>query len=295
MLRHIFENEDDITSDIAVRLKIICGVPLREQELSDAIQNYCTLMAFEVAQGHEVTYDDVYVAINRIAEEHGFLSGVPVPMVGTGDAPDLVMARGVPLSEIFHMNQAHRRHQRETEMQEELTLQRVPVRNSWHQLGDQTVCVIDTDRGPMAWPRFDAGSRLRKLVHGIEVRHHARQKADAELKAMASLRSRISESQFDSYVLSGAFPERSTRSDIWYYFRKGLPTIAVTFHGKYKNSGRVLCTLCLHPMGYYAGTHVGLMVPTDEVIAHLLMMRADERKFWAKSGQWCASDTRSGI
>jgi hypothetical protein len=195
------------------------------------------------------------------------------------------------------MNQAHRRHVQRTEMAEQLSLRdRVTVRNSWRVLGDQTVCVVDTEMGPMAWPEYDAGNRLRKIIHGNEVRHHAHQTAAAEFKALESLRTRISESQFDSYMVSGIFPERSKRSDIWYFFRKGLPTLAVSFHGKqYEGIGKVLAALCLHPMGYYQGTHVGLMTPTDEVIAHLLMMRADERKFWAKSGQWCASDTRSGI
>jgi hypothetical protein len=115
------------------------------------------------------------------------------------------------------------------------------------------------------------------------------------MRALESLRSRIGEPQFDSYVLSGIFSEMSPRSGVYYFFRKGRPTLAVTFHGRNANNGRVLAALCLHPMGYYSGSHVGLMTPTDEVIAHLLLMRADEHKFWAKSGQWSASDTRSGI
>jgi hypothetical protein len=194
------------------------------------------------------------------------------------------------------MGQAYRRHQRETEMAEDLTTRlRQSVRNSWHTLGDKSVCIVDTEQGPMAFPEYDAGNRLRKIIRGNEVRHYAHQTAAAEFKAMESLKTRISESQFDSYVLSGIFPERSKRSDIWYFFRKGYPTLAVSFHGKFEGVGKVLAALCLHPLGYYAGTHVGLMCPTDEVIAHLLMMRADEHKFWAKSGQWSASDTRSGI
>jgi hypothetical protein len=290
------QDPDIILSDARAQLALLCGVSLKEQNLSDALQEYCARMAFDVFQGREVTYDDTYEAINRIAEEHGFLSGVPVPL-GGAEQPDLVMAEGVPLAELFKMNQEHRRRvQRETEMGEELRLNQIPVRNSWHVLGDHTVCVIETEQGPMTMRRWDAGSRLRKLIRGNEVRHHAHQTAAAEMKALASLEKRISPAQFNSYVLSGILPERSKRSDIWYFFRKGYPTLAVSFHGKqYGDQGKVLCALCLHPMGYYSGTHVGLMTPTDEVIAHLLMMRADERKFWAKSGQWNAEDTRSGI
>lgn len=294
---HVLEDEDMIIAERMSRLMIICGVPLKEQELRNAIQDYLDLVVFHMLQGHTVSYDEASEAINQIAADHGFLSGVPIPVVGEEHPPDLVMAPGVPLAEVFHMNQALRRHQQQqTEMADELSLARLHVRNSWHMLGDQTVCVVDTEKGPMAFPDYDAGRRLRKLIRGNEVRHQAHQRAEAEFKALASLKKRISESQFDSYVLSGIFPERSKRSDIWYFFRKGYPTLAVSFHGEsYRNQGKVLAALCLHPMGYYQGTHVGLMTPTDEVIAHLLMMRADEHKFWAKSGQWRAEDTRSGI
>jgi hypothetical protein len=295
-LEAVLDAEDDIVADRMAQLKVICGVTIAEQDLSDDIQNYLTLMAFRTAQGVEVSYEEAHAAINQIAEEHGFLSGVPIPIVRRdgNEAPDLVMAAGVPLAELFHMNQAQRRAER-TELEGNLLRSHLRVRNSWHMLGDQTVAVIETEKGPMALPHYDAGMRLRKLITGHQVRFHAHQRAEAEMKALESLRARISESQFDSYVLSGIFPERSPRSDVWYFFRKGYPTLAVSFHGQHGEDGKVLCALCLHPMGYYQGTHVGLMIPTDEVIAHLLLMRADERKFWAKSGQWRAEDTRSGI
>jgi hypothetical protein len=65
--------------------------------------------------------------------------------------------------------------------------------------------------------------------------------------------------------------------------------------GDKETGGKVLAALCLHPMGFYQFTHAGLMTPTDEVIAHLLMIRTDEHKYWAKSGQWPTTDSRSGV
>ena len=38
-------------------------------------------------------------------------------------------------------------------------------------------------------------------------------------------------------------------------------------------------------IGYYGNTWAGVMCPTDEVIAHLLMMRGSEEKFWANANQ----------
>jgi hypothetical protein len=290
--------DPDITlCDAKSQLLAICGVSLREQELRDAIEEYLTLMAFHVTQGRTVTYDDTYEGVNRIAEEHDFLSGVPIPIVGTEHNPDLVMAEGVPLAEIFHMAQEHRRQETQprTEMEFFLRERRIRVRNSWHVLGDGSVSIIEAGGGLVAWRDWDAGMRLRKMVRGMMVRQDAHQTAAAEFKALDSLKQRVNEHQFNCYVLSGMFIEKSKRSGVYYYFRKGLPTLAISHNGAYANTGKVLCALCLHPMGYYQGTHVGLMTPTDEVIAHLLMMRADEHKYWAKSGQWAAEDTRSGV
>ena len=114
-----------------------------------------------------------------------------------------------------------------------------------------------------------------------------------ELKAIELLRSRITESQFNSYMLNGCFPERSPRSDLFYVFRKGLPTLVLSYHKS--EEGNVIAALCMHPMGYYQYTFAGVMTPTDEVIAHLLTMRSDERRYWAKSGQWPVTDLRAGV
>jgi hypothetical protein len=38
----------------------------------------------------------------------------------------------------------------------------------------------------------------------------------------------------------------------------------------------------MHPLGYYGRSWAGCMVPTDDVIAHLLFMRGDEARFWGQ-------------
>jgi hypothetical protein len=83
------------------------------------------------------------------------------------------------------------------------------------------------------------------------------------------------------YLLIGMFLETSKRSGVTYLFRKLAPTVA-TKAGP-DDEMRVLTTLCLHPIGHYENTPCGVMVPTDDVIAHLLLMRGDEAKFWAKA------------
>ena len=60
-------------------------------------------------------------------------------------------------------------------------------------------------------------------------------------------------------------------------------------------SGYALCALCLHPIGYYGDTWAGVMCPTDEVIAHLLMMRGSEEKFWANANQHPLERPAAGV
>ena len=105
---------------------------------------------------------------------------------------------------------------------------------------------------------------------------------EAEQKAQKKLSSLIHPDLFELYQLTGHFPEISKRSQVTYLFRKGRPT--VTFRQSEEETV-MLCALCLHPIGYYAESWAGVMCPTDEVIAHLLMMRGSEEKFWANANQ----------
>jgi len=97
---------------------------------------------------------------------------------------------------------------------------------------------------------------------------------------------------FELYQLTGNFAEISKRSGVLYMFRKGRPTIAIR---QTEEDSNVLCALCLHLIGYYAGTWAGVMCPTDEVIAHLLMMRGSEEKYWANANQQPVDHPAAGV
>lgn len=58
---------------------------------------------------------------------------------------------------------------------------------------------------------------------------------------------------------------------------------------------QILAALCLHPIGFYQGTWAGSMVPTDEVIAHLLLMRGDEPLYWRRANQHPAWSPLAGL
>jgi hypothetical protein len=77
-----------------------------------------------------------------------------------------------------------------------------------------------------------------------------------------------------------------------YLFRKGRPTIALR---ELEEGSYSLWALCVHPIGYYGDTWTGVMCPTDEVIAHLLMMRGSEEKYWANANQHPADHPNAGV
>ncbi len=116
---------------------------------------------------------------------------------------------------------------------------------------------------------------------------------DTEMRAMSRLSTILRPYSYRMYLLTHSFLEQSRRSGVFYYFRRGLPTVAL---GKQPDGGmEILCTLCLHPLGHYQDTFAGCMCPTDDIIAHLTMMRADEHLYWRKANQHPVWDIRSGL
>lgn len=138
-----------------------------------------------------------------------------------------------------------------------------------------------------------------KIVHGkLPAFHHISHDlqtlgaSDAwgleqEKNAMHLLGSMIRPRQMKQYMLTGMFLESSERSGVTYLFRRLKPTVAaVSGRGKtWNNSMKILASLCMHPIAYYADSWAGAMCPTDDVIAHLTMMRGDEHMFWKRCNQ----------
>lgn len=120
------------------------------------------------------------------------------------------------------------------------------------------------------------------IAWGVEQEH-------AALQLLATL---IPHHAFKKYLLTGMFLESSKRSGITYMFRKLRPTLAL----RASDIGmRVLCALCLHPIAYYAGSWAGAMCPTDDVIAHLALMRGDEPMFWRRANQHSPLRPEAGL
>ncbi len=77
-----------------------------------------------------------------------------------------------------------------------------------------------------------------------------------------------------------------------YVFRRLRPTLALS--GR-TGSVMVLCALCQHPIAYYDNSWAGAMTPTDDVLAHLMLMRGDEAMLWKRSNQHHPARPEAGL
>lgn len=115
---------------------------------------------------------------------------------------------------------------------------------------------------------------------------------EQESNAIGTLCGLVQHRQFKQYMLTGMFMERSKRSDVTYMFRRLKPTVAIRSDD---DGSRILCCLCMHPIAYYESSWAGAMCPTDDIIAHLMLMRGDEHMFWKRSNQHPAYLPEAGL
>jgi hypothetical protein len=164
------------------------------------------------------------------------------------------------------------------------------LRNGWYSRHHRCDILLMERDGKLDWGRLPAfhhiSHDLRTLgcsdVWGTE----------QEGRAVDLLGKILRHRQFKQYLMTGMFLETSPRSGVTYLFRRLKPTVALTVRG---DEPRILAALCMHPIAYYADSWAGSMVPTDDVIAHVTMMRGDEHMFWKRSNQHPAYRPEAGL
>lgn len=165
--------------------------------------------------------------------------------------------------------------------------------NSWYSWRRRCrILVWRTPGGKVDWG-------LEPAVHSLPYALSTLNCAEAwgieqESNAVSLLGTLVSHRQFKQYMLTGMFLERSPRSGLHYLFRRLRPTVAITAD-EARNATRILCSLCMHPIAYYERSWAGAMCPTDDVIAHLMLMRGDERLFWKRSSQHPSVRPEAGL
>lgn len=145
--------------------------------------------------------------------------------------------------------------------------------------------------GKVCWGLIPGMHHLQMDLHTLDV--SVAWGIEQESRAINLLAKHLSHYAFTRYLLTGMFVETSKVSGVSYVFRRLRPTVALG--GSYQGQIRILCALCMHPIAYYDATFAGVMCPTDDVIAHLMLMRADEHLYWRRCNQHPAFRPQAGL
>lgn len=220
-----------------------------------------------------VSFSEARAFLNLLGDGSGEWAGLPMPV----DGEKLAVHPSYTFAALF---------------KEEEDKSLPPIFNRWPCLKYRADVVVyddpETGRrtvGFISWPNpVDLHIHTAGLSCAWEI--------EPEIKAAEKLRGLITPHAFKTWLLTGSFLETSKRSGVSYLFRRLRPTVAIS-----STSGRVrfLAALCLHPIGYYRDTWAGCMVPTDEVVAHLMLMRGDEHLFWKQANQHPAWRPEAGL
>ncbi len=217
--------------------------------------------------------------LRRVAADRGEWAGIPMPL----DTSRLVIEPTYPkakeLMEIGRADEA-------LAEGDELLSANVAVRGSFWSLKKRSEIVIYSVDGRITWGLQPGIHHLRNDLRTLGAADVWG--IDQEQRALKLLGTLLRHRAFKQYLLTGMFIETSKRSGVSYLFRRLKPTVAI-------RNNRILCALCLHPIAHYEDSWAGAMCPTDDVIAHLMLMRGDEPMFWRRANQHPAWHPAAGI
>ena len=253
------------------------------------------------------TYGAISRVINREFEKRGEWAGLPMPLPGLG----LVVEPKHPAAAmIADMQRAvDLDHHRPASPPPDPEDDGWSLVNQWRGQAKHgvtgTILILRHTDGRTQWGVVSDKSARNRMLFGPLESFDAWH-LDTECAAIDRLATLVNERQFAAYVLTGSFLESSKRSGLAYLFRRCRPTIVLSGHGSRHDyfserrpgpddSMHILACLCLHPIAYYANTFAGAMVPTDDVIAHLMLMRGDEHLFWRRANQHHPLEAESGL
>ena len=240
----------------------------------------CTacLAKYEEIKDTEITFEMMQTIMQHAAEIKGEWAGIPYPL----EDMELVVEPRYPFAEAVKTGASEKAEQLREIASKINGVLDFKVVNSWYSNGS-TITIFHDKKGRAHF--------FREPMYGgksadLQINTIGAARAwdyEAEVTASSRLKQLIKKWPWECYMMAGSFLETSPRSNITYMFRRCRPTLAFARRGE--DDLKLLAALCLHPIGYYLDSFAGAMVPTDDVIAHLLLMRADERRFWGKANQ----------
>lgn len=216
--------------------------------------------------------------LRRVAEMRGDWAGIPMPLPGERLIIEPTYPKAAELAAIGRPPR------------DESDLAGVTFRNSWWSHSKRAEVYVWEEGGKVMHAVLPPNRRIDMELTTLNCAEAWG--IEQEGTAIRLLGQHVKHRQFKQYMLTGQFLERSERSGVVYMFRKLRPTIAMATKG---DRVRILCALCMHPIAYYADSWAGAMTPTDDVIAHLMLMRGDEKMFWRRCNQHAPWRPEAGI
>ena len=216
--------------------------------------------------------------LRALAGFAGEWAGIPMPLE---DQP-LTIAPGYPFAEALASL--------EKPAEPDPDMEGVHIINRfWSKRYRTTVAIVDKDgRRMLAFNPYNRRFDIDMLTLGCSPAWGIEQ----EGAAVQTLGRLLRHHAFKTYLLTGMFLETSKRSQITYCFRRLKPTVAISFR---TGQCKILAALCMHPIGYYIDSFAGAMCPTDDVVAHLMLMRGDEHMFWKRCSQHHPQRPEAGL
>lgn len=216
--------------------------------------------------------------LREIADEKGEWAGIPMPL----EDEELVIEETYPFAN------SYKKEERKDKVDGEIA--DIQIRNRFFSHKHRAYIVIYEEDGKL---RKGFEYHPNSLIHQIRTLGCSEAWGiEQESKALLTLATLVSHNKFKKYLLTGSFLESSPKSGVMYMFRKLRPTVAISVRGK---EARIMCALCMHPIGYYQDSWAGAMTPTDDVIAHLMLMRGDEHMFWKRCNQHHPNHPAAGM
>jgi hypothetical protein len=215
-------------------------------------------------------------AFRRLSAKAGEWAGVPMPL----DGERLSIAPGYPFREALEPH----------DDDDEPLSPGERIRNSWYSKRLRMTVVIYERDGKIERVFLPGMQRLTHDLHTLGASFAWG--VEQESRALQTLATLVKHNTFKQYLLTGTFLETSKRSGLVYLFRKLRPTVALRIKGEHI---KALCALCMHPVAYYEDSWGGAMCPTDDVIAHLMMVRGDEPLFWKRCNQHDVHRPEAGL
>lgn len=210
--------------------------------------------------------------LRMLAEVEESWAGIPMPLEGRRLVIEPKFPRAAALSELLV---------KPAEPAEgDIALDNVKIRNRFWSFNKRAYVVIFERDGKIDWALDRGPHAVDRMFDVLDC--SSAWGIEQEANATQTLGTLIRHHHFKAYLLTGMFAEKSERTGLTYLFRRLKPTVVLDTS---RDTVRVRCCLCMHPIAYYEGTWAGAMTPTDDVIAHLMMMRGDEPLFWRRANQ----------